>query len=99
MVHSKINSWKNRLLSPGGKIVLTKHVLSSIPLHLLVAVSPLKSILATVERLFANFLWGTDDGAFQYHWIRWKDLCATKEEDGVCLWSMVDVVNAFSVKL
>ncbi|XP_071909727.1 uncharacterized protein [Coffea arabica] len=90
---------KNRLLSPGGKIVLIKHLLSSTPLHLLAGVSPPKSILATVERLFANFLWGIDEGESKHHWICWKDLCAAKEEGGVGLRSMADVVNAFSVKL
>ena len=87
------------MLSPGGKIVLIKHLLSSIPLHLLAGVSPPKSILATVERLFANFLWGTDESESKHHWICWKDLCAAKEEGGVGLRSMADVVNAFSVKL
>lgn len=55
-VVSRISSWQNHLLLSGGKIVLIKHVLSSISLHLLAIVSPPKSIFVTVERLFANFL-------------------------------------------
>ena len=98
-VLSKISSWKNRLLSPGGKIVLLKHVLASILFHLLAVVSPTKSILTIIERLFANFLWGSDEDVVKHHWIRWRDLCAAKEEGGVGLCSMTDVLKAFSVKL
>ncbi|XP_071909763.1 uncharacterized protein [Coffea arabica] len=93
------SSWKNRSLPPSRKIVLIKHVLSSIPLHLLVAVSPPKSVLATVERFVANFLWGSDEGGSKHYWICRKDLCAAKEEGGVGLRSMADVVDAFSIKL
>lgn len=35
----------------------------------------------------------------KHHWIRWRDLCAAKEEGGVGLRSITDVVKAFSVKL
>ncbi|XP_071917243.1 uncharacterized protein [Coffea arabica] len=99
MVYSKISSWKNRLLSPGSKVVLIKYVLSSIPLHLLGMVHPPKSTLVIIERLFANFLWGSAEGIAKHHWIRWRDLCAAKEEGGLGFRSLFDVVRAFSVKL
>ena len=98
-MYAKIASWQNRLLSFGGKIVLIKHVLSSIPLHLLATVSPPKSILTAVERIFSNFLWGAVEGVAKHHWIGWKELCAPREEGGVGFRSMTDVVSAFSVKL
>nr|XP_027127799.1 uncharacterized protein LOC113743944 [Coffea arabica] len=98
-VYSKISSWKNRLLSPGGKVVLIKHVLSSIPLHLLAMAHPPKSTLGSLERLFANFLWRAVEGIDRHHWIRWRDLCAAKEEGGVGFRSLSDVARAFSVKL
>ena len=98
-VAATIASWKNRLLSLGGKVVLIKHVLSSLPLHLLATVSPPKSVFATLEHLFANFFWGSDEGGLKYHWIRWKDLCAPKKEGGLGFRSLDAVFNAFSIKL
>ena len=83
----------------GGKVVLIKNVLSSIPLHLLATVSPPKSVFAYLERLFANFFWGSVDGDLKYHWIRWEDLCVPKEEGGIGFRSLEDVFHAFSIKL
>ena len=57
-VVSKVDSWKNRLLSVGGSVVLLKHVLFALPVHLLMAVSPPKSIFKEIEGRFSNFLWG-----------------------------------------
>ncbi|XP_027151985.1 uncharacterized protein LOC113752040 [Coffea eugenioides] len=48
-VVSKIESWKNRLLSAGGRIVLLKHVLSALPVYLLMAASPPKSVFKKIE--------------------------------------------------
>nr|XP_027109237.1 uncharacterized protein LOC113729105 [Coffea arabica] len=48
-VVSKVDSWKNRLLSAGGRIVLLKRVLSTLLVHLLMAVSPPKSIFKEIE--------------------------------------------------
>ena len=55
---ARIRSWENRLLMLGGKFVLIKNVLSSIPLHLLATMSPPKSVFSYLERLFANFFLG-----------------------------------------
>nr|XP_027067665.1 uncharacterized protein LOC113693307 [Coffea arabica] len=72
----RIQSWQNRVLSQGGKIVLLKHVLSSMPIHLLMVASLPKAIFLELEGMFANFLWGASEGGSKYHWIRWQDLCA-----------------------
>lgn len=52
----KVSSWNSTLLSAGGKIILIKHVLTSIPTHLLSICQPPKTILTQMERVFANFL-------------------------------------------
>ena len=65
----KVLSWKSRLLSFGGKIVLIKHVLSSIPTHLLgMSVMP-RGIFRIIESVCADFLWGAGDDKKKYHWI------------------------------
>ena len=37
-----------------------KHVLQSIPIHILAAVSPPKTILKHIHKVIADFFWGTD---------------------------------------
>ncbi|XP_027156120.1 uncharacterized protein LOC113766431 [Coffea eugenioides] len=68
-VAARILSWKNQLLSAGGRVVLVKSVLSSMPIHLLATASPSKGVLAALEKLFANFLWGVSDFGTKFHWI------------------------------
>ena len=79
----RVLSWQNRLLSQGGRIVLLKHVLSAMPTYLLMAVSPPKAIFKELEGIFSNFLWGSTDEGPKHHWIRWKDLCGSREEGGL----------------
>jgi len=60
-VSSRINSWQGKWLSSGARIVLIKHVLASIPIHLLAVLEPPKGVVAEIERIFARFLWGESE--------------------------------------
>ena len=95
----EVLSWKSRLLSPGGKIILIKHVLLSIPTHLLASGVVLKGIFHFIEDVHANFLWGAAQDLNQFHWIRWKDLCYPREEGGVGFRSIYETYVAFLNKL
>ncbi|XP_027157143.1 uncharacterized protein LOC113758529 [Coffea eugenioides] len=81
-VVSKVESWKNRFLSTGGRIVLLKHVLA-LPVYLLMAASPPKSVFKEIEGRFSNFLWGDSEWGHKLHWIGWKELCVPGEEGGM----------------
>lgn len=58
-VQKKLAGWKSKLLSFGGKIVLTKHVLNSMPIHLLSVTNLPKGIFGKLKSIFSNFLWGS----------------------------------------
>ena len=55
-VAARILSWRKQILSPGGRMVLIKNVLSLMPIHLLAASSPPKGMFGDLEKLFTNFL-------------------------------------------
>ncbi|XP_027124314.1 uncharacterized protein LOC113769296 [Coffea eugenioides] len=98
-VLDKVLSWKSRLLSSGGKLILIRHVLSSIPIHLLaVGVIP-KGTFRLIERVCADFLWEAGDERKKFQWIRWRDLCFPTEEGGAGFRSLTDMYKAFSYKL
>lgn len=44
-VLNSITGWQTKMLSYGGRVVLVKHVLQSLPIHLLSFVCPLKTTL------------------------------------------------------
>ena len=98
VVH-KILSWKHRILSPGGRVVLLKHVLSSMPIHLLAAATPPKGVLWELERSMAAFLWGESEHGPRFHWMKWEALCRPQEEGGLGLRRLSEVLQAFSMKL
>lgn len=51
----KISGWKSWLLSQGGRLILLQHVLSSMPMHLLLALHVPKLVFKKSQGLFANF--------------------------------------------
>ncbi|XP_027183778.1 uncharacterized protein LOC113782066 [Coffea eugenioides] len=81
-VLEKILSWKTKFLSSGGRLILIKHVLFAIPLHLLSAAVMPKAVFRVIERACANFLWGSSEEDLRYHWIGWAKLCLPPEEGG-----------------
>lgn len=65
-ISSRINGWSLFLLSAGGRITLKKSVFMSILIHLLAVLHPPKGVIAEIERIFANFLWGDSDPKHLY---------------------------------
>lgn len=51
--------WQNRLLSFDGKIILVRHVLQSMPLHLLSALCPPKGVIKAMHNIFAKYFWSS----------------------------------------
>lgn len=98
-VRDKISGWDNRLLSFGGKLVLIRHVLSSMPLHLFHVLRPLVMVVQCLERLFTQFLWGDSEGRRRIYWCRWPKVCYPVDEGGLGIRSFDDMEEAFEIKL
>ncbi|KAJ6822973.1 uncharacterized protein M6B38_386025 [Iris pallida] len=98
-IRSKLMGWQNKILSPGGKLVLINNVLSSIPMYTLVAYCPPRAVLWTIERMFAAFFWGSKDGVSKRSWLVWRFVTRTKSEGGLGIKCLNDIMDAFSMKL
>ncbi|KAM7481360.1 hypothetical protein LguiB_005943 [Lonicera macranthoides] len=83
----------------GGRLVLIRHVLQSMAIHIMAAFEPPKAIMQRIESLFANFFWGQIDGIQKYHWIRWSKCCLHVTEGGLGVRSLEDTCKAFSMRL
>ncbi|VFQ83814.1 unnamed protein product [Cuscuta campestris] len=94
-----LNSWFSTTLNPTGRLVLIKHVLSSIPLHITAVHTIPQSIIQILHRKMANFLWGFKNGKPKYHWSKWNNLCVPTNEGGLNLKSLEDLQEAYSIKL
>lgn len=92
-VQGRIAGWQGRFLSFWGRIILIKHVLFSLPIHLLAASSPPKAVIRRLESIFSRFFLGTNDGRNKHHLLSWSSLCKPFKEGGVAfrLWSLFDI--------
>ncbi|XP_060190667.1 uncharacterized protein LOC132619937 [Lycium barbarum] len=97
-ITSRIHSWHTKFLSKGGKIVLIKHVLSAMLVHLLAAMKPPKGTFEQIESAMIRFLWSDKESMRKYHWSSWEAMCLPGEEGGVGLRCLSDVSNAFTAK-
>lgn len=91
--------WQNKLLSHAGRLTLIKHVLASIPLHIL-AVSLLPSSTINIShRMMTKFFWGANDGTQRHAWISMDKIFRPTEEGGLGLRRLDDLQTAYSRRL
>ncbi|XP_059295601.1 uncharacterized protein LOC132048939 [Lycium ferocissimum] len=97
-ITSRIHSWHAKFLSKGGEIVLIKHVLSAMPVHLLAAMKPPKGTFEQIKGAMIRFLWSDKESMRKYHWTNWESMCLPGEKGGVGLRCVRDVSNTFTAK-
>ncbi|CAM8968841.1 unnamed protein product [Rhodiola kirilowii] len=56
-IRNKITGWAKKFLSMAGRATLILSVLNSLSIHTLSVIPTLKTVLHSMERLFANFFW------------------------------------------
>ncbi|XP_060182081.1 uncharacterized protein LOC132611714 [Lycium barbarum] len=101
MIHkilTRIRGWNYKLLSPGGKSTLIKHVLQAMPSHLLAVLQPPKGVFKIIELELNRFFWSDTDGAKRYHWSSWDNMAFPFTEGGTNFRSLGDVSKAFTAK-
>ncbi|MCH88765.1 RNA-directed DNA polymerase (Reverse transcriptase), partial [Trifolium medium] len=82
-IRRKLNSWGNKLISLGGRIVLIKLVLNSIPIfHLSFMKMPVQ-VIKKVTRIQRDFLWGGVKGGRKLSWVKWKVVCQPNKNGGL----------------
>ncbi|TXG69366.1 hypothetical protein EZV62_004301 [Acer yangbiense] len=97
-IRNKIAGWKFKLLSQGGRLILLRHVLSSMPIHLMSVVNVPGVTISKINSLLANFLWGEMDGRRKTHWRSWGKVCKPTSEGGLGLRDLKDVQKSFLMK-
>ncbi|XP_058765925.1 uncharacterized protein LOC131639447 [Vicia villosa] len=82
-VRRRLNSWKGRWLSFGGRITLLKSVLISLAIFTLSFYKAPKKIISEINKMQSNFLWGGTEEKRKMHWVKWNDLCLPVEKGGL----------------
>nr|XP_027088580.1 uncharacterized protein LOC113709937 [Coffea arabica] len=66
-ISRRMNSWKNKLLSQGGKEVLLKAVFMAMPVYTMSCFKLPNKLCKEVTSIFANYCWGENDGRNKMH--------------------------------
>jgi hypothetical protein len=74
----RINHWCNRLLSLGGRYVLVKAVLESLPVYWLALAHIPLSVLNKIRQLVFSFLWSGNKKSRSYHLCNWETVSKPK---------------------
>lgn len=83
-VESKLQSWKSRLLSLGGRLTLLNSAISSVPLYSLSTFHVPSTILSRLNRARRKILWqcyGLNQR--KYSLINWPQVCLPKNQGGM----------------
>jgi hypothetical protein len=97
-IQEKLAGWKARMISKGGRLILIKHVLSSIPIHSMTIFDIPKMVIHKIHSIMENFLWLSNNKHSSKHWVAWSIVTKTKEEGGLGIRSLFDVITALRCK-
>jgi hypothetical protein len=76
----RINGWKVKQLSIGGKEILLKAIAQAIHVYAMSVFLIPKGVCKRMMDAIASFWWGDDDNSNKMHWYAWWKLCYPKNE-------------------
>ena len=78
-LEKRLSSWKGKLLSVGGRLVLINAVLSNMVLYMLSFFKLPKGVLTRLDYFRSRFFWQGDNEKKKYRLTKWNVLCRPKD--------------------
>jgi hypothetical protein len=95
----KLDHWKGKLLSLGGRLTLIKSILNAISIYWLTIFRISAKIRKILDQLCRRFLWfGENTIRKKYCLVRWKVLCTSFEQGGLGILNLKTMNKALLVK-
>jgi len=82
-MRKKLQPWKGRNLSSGGRLMLTNSSLSSIPIYLMGVFLLSEGNHQQMDFIRSKFFWRGDIDKFKYHMVKWEKVCVPKDFGGL----------------
>ncbi|KAJ9542248.1 hypothetical protein OSB04_028754 [Centaurea solstitialis] len=82
-VKSRIQNWKSKCLSFGGRLLLVRSVLESLQLYWMAVFLLPSSVTHKIEKMFRDFLWAQSNSATGKCRVAWSDVCKPKQAGGL----------------
>ncbi|KAK3227605.1 hypothetical protein Dsin_007467 [Dipteronia sinensis] len=97
-IERRLAPWKRKFLSKGGRLVLIKAVISSLPTYFLSVFKIPVGIALRIEKLQRDFLWGNGVLKRKIHAVSWAEVCRSKANGGLGIERMLDKSKAMLAK-
>lgn len=94
----RLASWKAHTLSIGGRVVLIKAVLESLPVYYLSIFKVPSMVGEKLEKIMKKFLWGGSSNTHKFHWVAWNRVTLPKDKGGLGISNLKDVNNSLLAK-
>lgn len=72
-------------MSKGGRLVLVKNILSSLPTYFMSLFVLLVSVRDRLEKLERDFLWEGNSEEHKYHLVKWGRVCDRVQNGGLSI--------------
>lgn len=84
-VQNKINSWYTKLLSPAGKEVMIKSVITAIPTYTMSCFLFSNKLLNQLIQVIRKFPWLSNPDISKIAWISWRKVTQSKNNGGLVI--------------
>jgi hypothetical protein len=82
-LQKRLSSWKGKLLSLGGRLVLINSVLSNMVLYMISFFLLPKGFLQKLDYYRSRFFWQGDSEKKKYRLVKWSVVCKPKDQGGL----------------
>ena len=82
-LQKRLSSWKGKLLSLGGRLVLINSVLTNMVLYMISFFQLPKGVLHKLDYFRSRFFWQGDSEKKKYRLTKWNVVCRPKDQGGL----------------
>jgi len=82
-IWTKLNGWKEKLLTDAGKEILLKTVIQAIPIYTMSVFRLPKTLLKGINSLMGKFWWGFKENTTKIACMPWKQMGWSKDIGGL----------------
>jgi hypothetical protein len=82
-LQKRLSSWKVKLLSLGGRLILINSVLSNMVMHMISFFILTKGVLHKMDYYRSRFFWQGDSEKKKYRLTKWSVVCSPKDQGGL----------------
>jgi hypothetical protein len=79
----RLDPWKGKYMTSGGKLILTNTCLSSLPMYVMGFYFLPKGLHAKMDTIRSKFFWRGADDIFKYHMAKWMAVCRPRDHGGL----------------